>query len=45
MKIGLDLYDIYNHGGDIDRLGNIRRLPFIHRAVSRVAHHLSSRAT
>jgi len=45
MKLRLDLYDIYNRGDDIDRLGNIRRLPFIHRAVSRVAHHLSSRAT
>jgi hypothetical protein len=40
MKLRPDLYDMYHRGGAIDYLGNIRRMPFIHRAVSRFAHHL-----
>jgi len=33
MTSATEPYDIYNRGGDIDRLGNIRRMPFIHRGL------------
>jgi len=43
MKLRLDLYDIYNQGGDIGRLGNSRACRSS-IAVSLVAHLLSSKA-
>jgi hypothetical protein len=44
MKLGFDLHNTYIRGGDIDRIGGIRRMLFIHRGLPDRAS-LSSKAT